>query len=292
MASLEVTDKRIERLVSTIKDKHLCDGFIRNPQPTNDDYDDTSLKWYVPEFSGASDSEDFLEWVSHMEYLFDYKGFDDQRSYKIANMNLTKYASLWFANLKIKLMREGAPRITTWTEMKRQLNNHFGLKDCIEDKVVKKDKVEPDIVNVEDKLVESRLDDLVKRIPFDQLLFVGGDFNGHFGSRVDGYQGIHGGIGFGVRNAPRTIFLEFSKAHELVIVNCCFQKLPKLIIFLCVIGILDFEGVLGFSQRGVCFKAPSLSYVFIYGKSIDGGDEGCCTKNTLVVFERVESGEI
>ncbi|KAK1379123.1 hypothetical protein POM88_025867 [Heracleum sosnowskyi] len=155
-ASLQVTDKRIERLVSMIKDKHLHGGFTRNPPPTNDDYDDTNLKWYVPEFSGAGDSEDFLEWVSHMEYFFDYKDFDDQMSYKIANIKLTKYASIWFAYLKTKLMREGAPRITTWIEMKRQLNNHFGLKECTEDKVVKKNEVKPDIVNIEDKHVESQ----------------------------------------------------------------------------------------------------------------------------------------
>ncbi|XP_017250767.2 uncharacterized protein LOC108221396 [Daucus carota subsp. sativus] len=33
------------------------------------------------------------------------------------------------------------------------------------------------------------LDDLVRSIPQVQFLFVGGDFNGHIGARVDGYQG-------------------------------------------------------------------------------------------------------
>ncbi|KAK1374246.1 hypothetical protein POM88_030439 [Heracleum sosnowskyi] len=155
-ARIEATYERIEGVVTTVETTHLWDVFIRNPKPTNDDYDDTSLTWYVPKFSGAGDSEDFLEWVSHMEYLFDYKGFDDQRSYKISNMKLTKYAYLWFINLKINLVREGAPRITTWTEMKRQLNNHFGLKECTEDKVAEKDEVKLDIVNVEDKHVESQ----------------------------------------------------------------------------------------------------------------------------------------
>ncbi|KAK1399328.1 hypothetical protein POM88_009191 [Heracleum sosnowskyi] len=113
----EATNKIIEGVVTTVETTYHRNGFIRNPQPTNDDYDDTSLKWYVPEFSGAGDYENFLEWVNHMEYLFDYKGFNDQRSYKIANMKLTKYASLWFDTLKTKLMKESAPRIKTWTEM-------------------------------------------------------------------------------------------------------------------------------------------------------------------------------
>ncbi|KAK1393977.1 hypothetical protein POM88_013033 [Heracleum sosnowskyi] len=154
-ARIEATNKRIEGVVTTVETTHLQDGFIRNHQPTNDDYDDTSLKWYVPEFSGAGDSEDFLEWVDHMEYMFDYKGFDDQRSYKITNMKLTKYASLWFDTLKAKLMKESAPRIKTWTGMKRQLNYRFGPKEYTQDKVVKKDEVKPDIINVEDKHVES-----------------------------------------------------------------------------------------------------------------------------------------
>ena len=68
------------------------------------------------------------------------------------------------------------------------------------------------------------LDDLVRSIPQDQFLFVGGDFNGHIGARVDGYQGIHGGFGYGVRNDNGSALLEFATAHDLVIVNSCFRK--------------------------------------------------------------------
>lgn len=41
---------------------------------------------------------------------------------------------------------------------------------------------------------------------------------------MDGYQGVHGGFGYGVRNENGTLLLEFAKAHELMIVNSCFQK--------------------------------------------------------------------
>ena len=68
------------------------------------------------------------------------------------------------------------------------------------------------------------LDDLVRGIPNDQLLFVGGDFNGHIGASVDGYQGIHGGFGYGVRNEHGSTLLDFATAHDLVIVNSCFRK--------------------------------------------------------------------
>ncbi|XP_017228986.2 uncharacterized protein LOC108204180 [Daucus carota subsp. sativus] len=68
------------------------------------------------------------------------------------------------------------------------------------------------------------LDDLVWSITLDQFLFVGGDFNGHIGARADGYQGVHGGFGYGVRNDNGSTLLEFVTAHDLVIVNSCFRK--------------------------------------------------------------------
>ncbi|XP_063941331.1 uncharacterized protein LOC135149533 [Daucus carota subsp. sativus] len=68
------------------------------------------------------------------------------------------------------------------------------------------------------------LDDLVRSITLDQFLFVGGDFNGHIGARADGYQGVHGGFGYGVRNDNGSTLLEFATAHDLVIVNSSFRK--------------------------------------------------------------------
>ena len=38
-------------------------------------------------------------------------------------------------------------------------------------------------------------------IPASELIVVGGDLNGHVGTNVDGYDGVHGGYGFGERNA-------------------------------------------------------------------------------------------
>ena len=34
-------------------------------------------------------------------------------------------------------------------------------------------------------------------IPASELIVVGGDLNGHVGTNVDGYDGVHGGYGFG-----------------------------------------------------------------------------------------------
>jgi len=38
-------------------------------------------------------------------------------------------------------------------------------------------------------------------IPASELIVVGGDLSGHVGTNVDGYDGVHGEYGFGMRNA-------------------------------------------------------------------------------------------
>uniref|UniRef100_A0A803MCA0 CCHC-type domain-containing protein n=1 Tax=Chenopodium quinoa TaxID=63459 RepID=A0A803MCA0_CHEQI len=69
-------------------------GVMRN-FPIDKDRDLKLLE--LPEFTGDGDAEDFLDWVLQMEKVFDYKGFDEQKAYKVANLKLTRYASLWLA---------------------------------------------------------------------------------------------------------------------------------------------------------------------------------------------------
>uniref|UniRef100_A0A803LY18 CCHC-type domain-containing protein n=1 Tax=Chenopodium quinoa TaxID=63459 RepID=A0A803LY18_CHEQI len=67
-------------------------GTMRN-FPIDNDRDLKLLE--LPEFIGDEDAENFLDWVRQMEKVFDYKGFDEQKAYKVANLKLTRYASLW-----------------------------------------------------------------------------------------------------------------------------------------------------------------------------------------------------
>jgi len=53
-----------------------------------------------------------------------------------------------------------------------------------------------------------------------ELIVVGGDLNGHIGTNVDGYDGVHGGHGFGERNADGERILEFCDA----VTNTCFKR--------------------------------------------------------------------
>lgn len=51
-----------------------------------------------------------------------------------------------------------------------------------------------------------------------------GDWNGHVGSKADGYEGVHGGEGFGKRNTEGERVLDFAVANNMVVNNTFFRK--------------------------------------------------------------------
>jgi hypothetical protein len=57
-----------------------------------------------------------------------------------------------------------------------------------------------------------------------EYLVVCGDFNGHVGKDVEGFDGVHGGFGFGSRNLEGEMLLEFADACNLAVANTWFKK--------------------------------------------------------------------
>jgi len=60
---------------------------------------------------------------------------------------------------------------------------------------------------------------VVREIKENERLFLGGDFNGHVGERIHGFEGVHGSFGYGSRNAEGEYLLEFAISLEMVIIN-------------------------------------------------------------------------
>ena len=56
------------------------------------------------------------------------------------------------------------------------------------------------------------------------ILIVCSDLNGHIGKDSDGFEGIHGGHGYGIRNAEGTRILDMCAATNLVVANSFFKK--------------------------------------------------------------------
>ncbi|XP_076953843.1 uncharacterized protein LOC143628048 [Bidens hawaiensis] len=65
---------------------------------------------------------------------------------------------------------------------------------------------------------------MVRAIPRDERMCIGGDFNGHIEKDSNGFQAVHGGFGFGDRNESGTDLLDFAVAHDLSILNSFFKK--------------------------------------------------------------------
>ena len=65
---------------------------------------------------------------------------------------------------------------------------------------------------------------LVSCIPQNEMMVFAGDMNGHIRSSNVGYDGTHGGFGYGCRNADGSKILEFADGLNLVICNILFTK--------------------------------------------------------------------
>jgi len=61
-------------------------------------------------------------------------------------------------------------------------------------------------------------------VPINERVVIGADMNGHVGLEAGGYEGVHGGHGFGDRNEEGSNLLEMAEGLDLVVVNTCFQK--------------------------------------------------------------------
>ena len=69
-----------------------------------------------------------------------------------------------------------------------------------------------------------RLREVLSAVSAGERLVVCGDMNGHVGATSDGFEGVHGGFGHGVRNTEGEMLLELADAMDLVVANTWFKK--------------------------------------------------------------------
>ena len=70
----------------------------------------------------------------------------------------------------------------------------------------------------------------VRKVPKDEWIWFGGDLNGHIGKNSGGYSAVHGGVGYGDRNADGVRILEFCDTFGLTIGNTWFKRNEKRLI--------------------------------------------------------------
>ena len=65
---------------------------------------------------------------------------------------------------------------------------------------------------------------MIGKVGQNELVILGGDHNRHVGNDVNGYDGIHGGFGYGARNLQGERILEMGPVLDMIICNMFFKN--------------------------------------------------------------------
>nr|GEU53206.1 hypothetical protein [Tanacetum cinerariifolium] len=79
----------------------------------------------IPKFTGTSQLDEFIEWISTVERVFDLRDIPDNLKVKVVAIKLRKYASLWWDHVKQKRSHQGKSRVETWDKLKKLLRAKF-----------------------------------------------------------------------------------------------------------------------------------------------------------------------
>ena len=112
-------------------------------------------------------------------------------------------------------------------DIKRISDRIILIKLVVGDRVVSILSVYAPQVGLDDSFKDTFYENLlsvVSKLPDKEIVIPCGDWNGHIGRTAAGYEGVHGGFGYGDRNLEGERILEFAVANDLVVGNSFFQK--------------------------------------------------------------------
>ena len=96
----------------------------------------------LPEFKGKFDPDEFPEWLSIVERIFEIQEVDEARKCKLVILRLKGYASsAWWGNIEASSrVRNGKEKIRDWDKMKKEkkkLRKRFVPKTYLQDTYAK-----------------------------------------------------------------------------------------------------------------------------------------------------------
>ena len=89
------------------------------------DDDLKSIKLSIPSFQGRSDPEAYLEWEKKIELIFECHNYSEAKKVKLAAIEFSDYAMVWWDQLTTSRRRNGERPIQTWSEMKAVMRRRF-----------------------------------------------------------------------------------------------------------------------------------------------------------------------
>jgi hypothetical protein len=101
-------------------------GFRRDPRWQNGiDQNLGNIKMKIPSFQGKNDLEAYLEWEKKVELIFECHNYSEEKTVKLAVIEFTDYAIIWWDQLVMSRRRNQERPIETWEEMKAIMRRRF-----------------------------------------------------------------------------------------------------------------------------------------------------------------------
>jgi hypothetical protein len=95
-------------IIEADKDPNRDDEADNRGRPRRQNYNPpTGLKLKIASFRGSSSPKEYLEWIQKVEKVFEWYEYSKERKCKVAALEFTNYALLWWENLKIQRGRNG-----------------------------------------------------------------------------------------------------------------------------------------------------------------------------------------
>ncbi|XP_031387173.1 uncharacterized protein LOC116200464 [Punica granatum] len=103
------------------RDQAIRDGVDRNIG---------SIKMTIPPFQGRNDPDAFIEWERKVELVFDCHNYSEEKKVKLAAVEFTDYAIVWWEKLVKERRRNHERPIETWEEMKT-LQHYVEIEEMV-----------------------------------------------------------------------------------------------------------------------------------------------------------------
>ncbi|GKC62581.1 reverse transcriptase domain-containing protein, partial [Tanacetum coccineum] len=83
------------------------------------------LKIEIPKFTGKVHLNNFIDWLSTVERVFDVWDIPDKLKVKLIAIKLSQNASLWLDHVTKRQRIEGKSKVETWEKIKKLMKAKF-----------------------------------------------------------------------------------------------------------------------------------------------------------------------
>uniref|UniRef100_A0A2N9G8V9 CCHC-type domain-containing protein n=1 Tax=Fagus sylvatica TaxID=28930 RepID=A0A2N9G8V9_FAGSY len=84
-----------------------------------------NIKMKIPSFQGRTDPEVYLEWEKKIDLMFDCHNYSEEKKVKLAVIEFTNYAIIWWDQLVTNRRRNTERPVETWGELKALMRRRF-----------------------------------------------------------------------------------------------------------------------------------------------------------------------